>query len=59
MSRLTGADLRPSHWDAFYEFYLDTSSRKWGTPYLTRDFFHRLGEAMPDQVVLVMAQQGG
>ncbi|KAL6766997.1 hypothetical protein ACKKBG_A38170 [Auxenochlorella protothecoides x Auxenochlorella symbiontica] len=59
VSRLTGADLRPSHWDAFYEFYLDTSSRKWGTPYLTRDFFHRLGEAMPDQVVLVMAQQGG
>ncbi len=29
---ITGSDLREAHWDAFYEFYMDTGSRKWGTP---------------------------
>ena len=39
---LTGDDLRPAHWDAFWDFYQDTGSRKWGMPYLTRAFFdHR------------------
>ncbi|HYD99777.1 MAG TPA: GNAT family N-acetyltransferase, partial [Alphaproteobacteria bacterium] len=56
---LTGADLKPEHWDAFYRFYIDTGSRKWGSPYLNRAFFHRLGEAMAEQVVLVMAEQDG
>ncbi|WP_293677765.1 GNAT family N-acetyltransferase [uncultured Phenylobacterium sp.] len=56
---LTGADLREEHWDAFYRFYMDTGSRKWGTPYLTRTFFSLLGERMADQVLLVMARQGG
>lgn len=56
---LGGAELRPDHWDAFYRFYRDTSGRKWGHPYLTRDFFHRLGESLADRVVMVMARQGG
>ncbi|HYC04323.1 MAG TPA: GNAT family N-acetyltransferase [Azospirillaceae bacterium] len=55
---LTGDELKPDHWDAFFRFYTATSDRKWGSPYLTRDFFHRLGEAMPDKVVLVMAREG-
>jgi len=53
--QLTGADIKPHHWDAFYSFYLNTSDRKWGTPYLTRDFFHQLGERMADRVLLVVA----
>jgi predicted N-acyltransferase len=57
--RLTGADLRPEHWDAFWHFYQDTGSRKWGRPYLTRDFFHRVHETMADDVLLVLAIQGG
>ncbi|MFV2093727.1 MAG: peptidogalycan biosysnthesis protein, partial [Hyphomicrobiales bacterium] len=40
---LTGAAIEPRHWEAFFEFYLDTGSRKWGTPYLTREFFNLLG----------------
>lgn len=56
---LTGPDLKAEHWDAFYAFYIATSDRKWGSPYLTRDFFHRLGSEMADQVVLVMARDGG
>ena len=56
---LTGDDIKPHHWDAFYAFYIDTASRKWGHPYLTREFFARLGESLADRVVLVMATRDG
>ncbi len=56
---VTGADLREAHWDAFFEFYMDTGSRKWGRPYLTRKFFSLIGEAMADRVLLVMAKRNG
>ncbi|WP_119677726.1 GNAT family N-acetyltransferase [Indioceanicola profundi] len=56
---LTGAELKPEHWDVFYRFYIDTSDRKWGSPYLTHEFFHLLGAEMADQVVLVMARDNG
>lgn len=35
---LSGADLKEHHWDAFYDFYEDTGVRKWGRPYLNREF---------------------
>ncbi|WP_374944762.1 GNAT family N-acetyltransferase [Sphingomonas sp.] len=56
---LTGGDIEPRHWDAFWRFYQDTGSRKWGRPYLTRGFFPRLGEAMGDRVLLILAERGG
>ena len=56
---LTGADLTEEAWDAFYVFYMDTGSRKWGTPYLTRTFFSMLSERMADNVVLVMCRREG
>ncbi|HTN13587.1 MAG TPA: GNAT family N-acetyltransferase [Sphingomonadaceae bacterium] len=52
---LSGADLRPEHWDAFWAFYQDTGSRKWGTPYLTREAFDLFGQRMGDQVLLILA----
>ncbi|NWE52531.1 GNAT family N-acetyltransferase [Brevundimonas sp. P7753] len=52
---LTGADLTEAHWDAFFDFYMDTGDRKWGRPYLTRDFFARVGATMADRIALVMA----
>ena len=52
---LTGADITEAHWDAFFAFYMDTGSRKWGQPYLTRDFFSRVGATMADRIALVMA----
>jgi uncharacterized protein len=55
---LTGSDLKPRHWDAFYEFYLATSDRKWGSAYLNRRFFALIGERMPEKIVLVMARRG-
>lgn len=52
---LTGADITEAHWDAFFAFYMDTGDRKWGRPYLTRDFFARVGATMADRIALVMA----
>ena len=59
IEHVTGADLTPAHWDAFYEFYADTGARKWGRPYLNRKFFGLLGERMPERVLLVMAKRAG
>lgn len=56
---LTGGDIGEEHWDAFDRLYRATSDRKWGSPYLTREFFFQLGQEMADQVVLVMARDGG
>jgi predicted N-acyltransferase len=56
---LSGADLRPAHWDAFWRFYQDTGSRKWGRPYLTRHFFELAHERFPEDVLLVMAERRG
>jgi predicted N-acyltransferase len=55
---LTGADITEAHWDRFFEFYVDTGSRKWGHPYLTRAFFSRIGASMADQILLIMARRG-
>jgi predicted N-acyltransferase len=55
---LTGSDLTEEHWDAFFAFYMDTGSRKWGRPYLNRRFFSLLGERMAERVLLVMARRG-
>ncbi len=52
---LTGAEITQAHWDAFFAFYMDTGDRKWGRPYLTRDFFARVGASMADRIALVMA----
>jgi len=56
---LTGEDIAPRHWDAFYRFYIATSDRKWGRPYLNREFFRRLGETMAKAIVLVLAEDRG
>ncbi len=57
--RLTGADIRPEHWDAFWRFYQDTGARKWGRPYLTRGFFDAVQQEMRDDVLLILAERDG
>jgi predicted N-acyltransferase len=52
---LTGGDIRPEHWDAFWRFYQDTGLRKWGRPYLTREAFTLLNERIAEQILLVLA----
>jgi predicted N-acyltransferase len=56
---LTGADITEDAWDAFFEFYMETGSRKWGRPYLNRDFYTRIARTMADDVLLVMARRNG
>jgi predicted N-acyltransferase len=56
---LTGADITETHWDAFFAFYMDTGSRKWGRPYLNRLFFSLIGERMAERILLIMARRDG
>jgi predicted N-acyltransferase len=56
---LSGAELTPAVWKAFYKFYLSTVDRKWGGAYLTPEFFLRLGERLGDKVVLMVAERDG
>lgn len=55
---LTGSDITEAHWDAFWAFYQDTGARKWGRPYLKRDFFSMLGAKMGERILLIMALDG-
>jgi predicted N-acyltransferase len=54
---LTGSQIEAHHWDAFWEFYQDTGSRKWGSPYLTRAFFARAHETLCDDILLILAMK--
>ena len=56
---LTGDALDDAHWDAFWHFYQDTGARKWGSPYLTREFFDEVHRTMADDILLVMAERDG
>jgi uncharacterized protein len=56
---LTGSDLTEAVWDRFFEFYIETGSRKWGRPYLNREFYSRIGQAMAERIVLIMAKRNG
>jgi len=58
VEHLTGAGLTEAAWDAFFSFYMDTGSRKWGRPYLNRRFFALIGERMADRILLVLAKRG-
>ncbi|WP_347266690.1 GNAT family N-acetyltransferase [Paracoccus sp. (in: a-proteobacteria)] len=59
ISSLTGAQILPGHWDAFWRFYQDTGGRKWGRPYLTREFVELLHRDMRDDCLLVLAERDG
>ena len=56
---LTGDQIQPEHWNAFWQFYQDTGARKWGTPYLTRAFFDEAQETLRDDMLLLLAERDG
>ena len=56
---LTGEQIKPEHWDAFWRFYQDTGNRKWGTPYLTRAFFDLAHRHLRDDMLMVLAMRDG
>jgi predicted N-acyltransferase len=55
---LTGTDIIERHWDAFFDFYMETGSRKWGSPYLKRKFFSMIGESMAQRILLILCRRG-
>lgn len=55
---LRGHEIKDWHWEAFWAFYQDTGTRKWGRPYLTRSAFDLLSESMGEQILLVLAFDG-
>ncbi|MEE2946515.1 MAG: GNAT family N-acetyltransferase [Pseudomonadota bacterium] len=55
----TGDEITSAHWDAMWVFYQDTGARKWGTPYLTREFFDRVHQTMREDVLLIFAEREG
>ena len=57
IERVTGAAITQAHWDAMYDFYIDTGNRKWGRPYLNRAFFSHLGATMADKCLLILARR--
>lgn len=56
---LQGEEIEPEHWDAFWVFYQDTGARKWGSPYLTRQFFDEAQKSLRDDLILVLAERNG
>ena len=59
IERLTGNELFPEHAATMYRFYLATSDRKWGSPYLTEAFFAEVFRTMGDRILLVLARDRG
>ncbi len=59
VEHLTGDTLSEAAFDAFFEFYMETGSRKWGTPYLNREFYSLIHQRMPEDILLVMAKRNG
>ena len=59
IDHVTGPAITEAHWDAFFAFYMDTGSRKWGRPYLNRRFFSLIGERMAERILLVIASRDG
>jgi predicted N-acyltransferase len=55
---LRGGAIGPAEWDAMWNFYQDTGSRKWGHPYLTRDFFDQIDKTMGHKLLLFLAYRG-
>jgi len=55
---VTGTEITEAHWDAFYEFYIDTGQRKWGSPYLNRETFSILSQRMAEHILLIFAKDG-
>ena len=55
--RLTGNELNCKIWDKFYDFYLNTVDRKWGSAYLNRDFFELISKNMSSKILLIIAKK--
>jgi len=56
---LLGRDIRSEDWLFFTRCYKTTYRTHHSTPYLNRAFFERLGETLPENVMLIVAELDG
>ena len=54
-----GTDIEPADWDFFYRCYERTYLEHGNPPYLTRDFFARMAQHMPEAWLLFIAEREG
>ena len=59
LRRLHGRDIGAAHWAFFARCYRATYAAHQSTPYLNLEFFERIGAALPQHLVLVLAERGG
>jgi uncharacterized protein len=57
--RLDGAQLSEADWRFFKRCYDHTYAAHYSSPYLNLDFFLRIGETMPQNILMVIAERGG
>ena len=58
-TELAGAQIAEDDWDFFYRCYAQTYREHRSTPYLTRDFFARMAQTMPENWLLFQASKNG
>ena len=56
-SWLEGDSIQRQHWELFNRCYRRTYAEHRSSPYLSLDFFLRVGAALPDNVVLLVAER--
>jgi len=54
-----GTDISKADWDFFYRCYERTYREHGNPPYLTRDFFRRMADTMPEAWLLFVAERNG
>ncbi|MNP97329.1 hypothetical protein D3C85_99260 [compost metagenome] len=54
-----GTDISTADWDFFYRCYERTYREHGNPPYLTRDFFQRMADTLPEAWLLFVAERDG
>ena len=52
---LNGKEIQKKHWDFFYKCYLNTTRKKWGYSYFTKNFFKEIGKNLSSKILLIIA----
>lgn len=56
---IKGVDITATEWEFFYRCYTQTYLEHHSTPYLNLAFFTQIGQTMPENIVLFIAEQDG
>ena len=58
VERRVGREITPADWEFFFRCYANTYAEHGAPEYLNLDFFRRIGDAMPEHVLVVLAWRG-